>query len=111
MTWIAQGVPGPGPFTSWQVALVEDGETVKVHPIPFPYEREADRAAARLNVRDAKAAEPPAPPLMVSADVVIAALDAIKAGLEEHSTIASVRISNAKLRVRRLMAEITEQAR
>lgn len=39
--------------TAWVVALHnEQGQTIKVHPIPFALEREAERAAVRLNERD-----------------------------------------------------------
>lgn len=34
------------------VMLVDSGMMLKQHPIPFTDEREARRAAARLNVRD-----------------------------------------------------------
>jgi hypothetical protein len=51
--WIVVEFEGPGPFQSWYVALVDhQGNYIRRHPIPFPYEREADRAAARLNIRD-----------------------------------------------------------
>jgi hypothetical protein len=51
--WIVVENQGPGPFKAWVVALVDhQGNHIRVHPIPFPYEREADRAAARLNIRD-----------------------------------------------------------
>jgi hypothetical protein len=53
MTWIVVEFPGPGPFQTFAVAKVDDaGELVHTHPIYFPYQREADRAAARLNLRD-----------------------------------------------------------
>lgn len=97
---------------AWVVGQTdEEGQVVRVHPIPFTIKREAERAAARLNARDAKGAEPPKPVLMVSADVMAAALDAIRVGLEDNSIDKTVRISSAKFRVRRLMAEIAEQMR
>lgn len=53
MTWIVVEFPGPGPFQTWAVARVDDaGALEHTHPIYFPYQREADRAAARLNLRD-----------------------------------------------------------
>ncbi len=37
----------------WVVGLVdEEGQLVRIHPIPFLSEREAERGAFRLNVRD-----------------------------------------------------------
>lgn len=61
-TWTVVEIPGPGPFQTFFVALVdEDGNHVRTHPIPFPYHREADRAAARLNLRDAGKLGIPAP--------------------------------------------------
>lgn len=40
------------------VTLIEpDGRVLKRHPIAFPTDREALRAAARLNARDAEAEE------------------------------------------------------
>jgi hypothetical protein len=44
-TWVTQ------PSGSAFVVAVhnEKGQTVRVHPIPFSTEREAERAAARLN--------------------------------------------------------------
>ena len=39
-------------WDAWWLNLVEDDRVVKVHPIPFDNERDAARAAARLNVRD-----------------------------------------------------------
>lgn len=39
----------------WVVGLTdEEGQLVRVHPIPFTSEREAERGAARLNVEYAK---------------------------------------------------------
>jgi hypothetical protein len=55
--WIVVNIPGPGPFDTWFVALVDhQGNHIRRHPIPFAYQREADRAAARLNIRDGLAA-------------------------------------------------------
>jgi hypothetical protein len=51
--WTVVEFPGPGPFGTCYVALVDhQGNHIRTHPIPFPYKREADRAAARLNIRD-----------------------------------------------------------
>jgi hypothetical protein len=51
--WTVLTSPGPGPFETFYVVLVDhQGDHIRRHPIPFPYQREAERAAARLNVRD-----------------------------------------------------------
>jgi hypothetical protein len=60
--WVVVEFPGPGPFQTYFVAQVDaDGTRLHTHPIPFPYRREADRAAARLNLRDAGMLAPSVP--------------------------------------------------
>lgn len=51
--WIVIEFPGRGPFQDYYVALVDhQGNYIQRHPTPFPYRREADRAAAQMNIRD-----------------------------------------------------------
>ena len=47
---IWHAVPIAGQF--WVTLSDEHGVVIKTHPLPFTDKREADRAAARLNVRD-----------------------------------------------------------
>jgi len=62
LTWTVAELAGPGPFQTFYVVQVDaDGNRVHWHPIPFAYHREADRAAARLNLRDAGLLGTPVP--------------------------------------------------
>jgi hypothetical protein len=54
--WTVIERSGPGPFSTWVVVLVDhQGNQLRQHA-GYPYQREADRVAATLNVRDGLAA-------------------------------------------------------